>query len=196
MVFDLPIFSGVGRVIQTIRLIRWFQPSDPIIIIVIFSALLPTCPISQNKRIHKDDRRPSIQILSLSLKMLLVYIKDEDQVRCMFEKTLDKFCLGKFFLPYFNLVAFFSSFPPSSWRSAWKTYSFPYWAQHSQQKQKKKKKTLTAQAKKLYRERPVYCCPRRHPRKCWRNQNYGRWYTTGSWWISTGPTRVVTAVWT
>lgn len=27
--------------------------------------------------------------------MLLVYIKDEDKVRCMFQDGLDKFCLGK-----------------------------------------------------------------------------------------------------
>lgn len=38
--------------------------------------------------------------------MILVYIKDQDRVRCMFQETLDKFCKGK--LP---LIL------PQSWRS-------------------------------------------------------------------------------
>lgn len=62
----------------------------PIIIVI----CLPTayCLLPHYKKIfHKDDRA-SIQ---LSLKMLLVYIKDEDKVRCMFRDALDKFCLGK-----------------------------------------------------------------------------------------------------
>lgn len=41
-----------------------------------------------------------------ALNMILVYIKDQDRVRCMFQETLDKFCKGK--LP---LIL------PQSWRS-------------------------------------------------------------------------------
>lgn len=55
-----------------------------------YTAYLPTA--THHKQIIHEDDRASIQ---LSLKMLLVYIKDEDKVRCMFQDALDKFCLGK-----------------------------------------------------------------------------------------------------
>lgn len=63
----------------------------------IFS-LLPSTATSQTN----NSRRRSRASIQLSLKMLLVYIKDEDKVRCMFKDALDKFCLGKFTLNGFR----------------------------------------------------------------------------------------------
>lgn len=54
---------------------------------------LPAClPAPQTNYSQRPNRHRS------ALKMLLVYIKDEDKVRCMFRETLDKFCQGKFAL--------------------------------------------------------------------------------------------------
>lgn len=57
------------------------------------------CPISISQTNN------SRTVVASALNMLLVYIKDEDKVRCMFEETLDKFCRGKLPLIF-----------PQSWR--------------------------------------------------------------------------------
>lgn len=83
--FDLPSFSG-GQVIQQYAN-RWSNRRTHHHSHLSAYSLLP----HYKQIIHEEDRT-SIQ---LSLKMLLVYIKDEDKVRCMFRDALDKLCLGK-----------------------------------------------------------------------------------------------------
>lgn len=75
---------------------RWYNKmliAGPAVAPIILVICLPCCLLPHHEQIiiHEHERAS----IELRLKMLLVYIKDEDIVRCMFRDTLDSFCLRK-----------------------------------------------------------------------------------------------------